>query len=907
MGSVADAVGDFIGDVIDAIVNIVSVIWNQIVMPILEFVFSIFGIVDEEVITVQKTSTLLFGENDVDVVNQASVKAVMSMMHDGGSYFPWYMKYTRTIKAQMTAFYRYADRGKYIHGLPNMEIYGGQVDYDAIDAALDIEIGVASTRLSVATERPSDELHYKNLLQATPTFYLPWANTLTYDDQYSVSWDDYRIDSVEFNVGTGDYDISISRTAEEALFWIEGPVHIVEGDSATYTIKSNREVPVGESITINLAYTGTAPGTDYNEVASVVMLAETSEIDAVVTTVENVAADGSRTIIVTIDSVENTDAAFEEVGIHTIDSVTTTITDDEGIILTMSSIVIAESSGPAVVTVKLEEAATGGFTVDYDFTDVTALEGIDYTGTADSLVFVGTAGETHDITIPITTPDGDDDGETFEVYFTACDDGDVDISYVCTITIDDGTDVDPAADTVEVYDIITKAAYTSEQALTITYHKDTDPSTEWFYWVYILSDNTYPEIDPTTTILSNMDMFPIAILKSLGVEVNDDKTSDEYITTKKLLDTVDLDIEDILENAATNDSYSAVQDMFINFAVSPFSEVEIVSQALWLNFHAIIVTNGVTSNTNQYTAAFSEQSVNNAVVWSDQSHEEGITGKLPNCQLYYHKMIDDVLIIRCKTGAFEYSEIRVSDLAGMAAIVKDGYHAVAWSAIGDEHFTIPLSHFLVTEMDPLDQMRLYPYSLRLDAYALDVTELEWYKTSIFMSLFKLVMIIVTIFTAGATSGVYAVVQAIVTQLLIIELVTYIAELTGNHALAAIVGVIATMYLGAGAELGFASPEGMLTASTNFCDNITAAHSVEIQKLADDIRQLNKDVEARMEEIESAGDEGDNPITAEFLVALKSVNTQMFPSISAQYDFDLCYDYDRLVADYYDVKLKLGVA
>ena len=909
MSGIVDSISNFISDAIDFVVDAVSAVWNQIVVPYLEFCFSLFGIVDEDVITVQKTSTLMYGTNPVDIIDQTNVKSVMSMVQQGGSFFPWYMKYTSVPKAQLSAFYRFAETGRYIHGLPDMEIHGGDIDYTAVDTALDDAIGTACTRLSLSTHNISDELYYQNLIQASPHFYLPWANTLTHSDQHSVSWDDWTLDSVDFNSGTGDFDLSISRTAAEAVFWIEGPVHIVEGDSATHTIYCNRTVPVGETVTINFAYSGTAPGTDYTEVASVIMASSTSEVDIIITTNENGVSDGSRTIITTIDSITNTNAAFEEVGIGLLNQVTTTITDDEGIILTMGSVVVVESIGIATIPVKLESATTGAFTADYDFTDVTAIGGIDYTDTPGQLNFAGISGEVQNIIVPITTADGDDDGETFEVYFTACSDSAVDIAYVCTVTIDDGTGVTPVVSTVEVYDTISKIAYIPEQTLTVEYYEDINPATEWFYWVYALSDNTYPDADPTTAIIGNMEMFPVAILRSLGVDVNADKETDEYKTTKKLLSTVDLDIDEVIASAALNESYSDVQDMFVNFSISPATEEAIVSKALWLNFYAIIIDNNVTSNIDQYTAAFSEQSINNAVVWSDQTYVEGIEGILPDCSKYYHESISGILYIRRRASETTYDEITISNLSGMAAIVKGGYHAVAWTALGDENFTIPLSHYLVTRMNHIDQMLLFQHAFRLDAYALQVIHLEWYETEAFGDLFKLTMIVLTIVTLGAASGPLAVFEQILLQLLVTEIVMYIAELTGNPALAAIVGVIATMYLGdASGAFDFMSPESVLKASTDFADNLTLVYSEEINQLGEDIRDLNITIEDRMKEQKEAleGAQPDSPITAEFLVALKSVDTGLFPAIDAQYDYKEFFNYDRIVADYHDLNLQVGV-
>jgi len=57
MSAVIDFIEEVLTVVWDAFVVIVTVIWDEIVMPILEEVFSWFGIVDEDIVHVQRVSS----------------------------------------------------------------------------------------------------------------------------------------------------------------------------------------------------------------------------------------------------------------------------------------------------------------------------------------------------------------------------------------------------------------------------------------------------------------------------------------------------------------------------------------------------------------------------------------------------------------------------------------------------------------------------------------------------------------------------------------------------------------------------------------------------------------------------------------------------------------------------------
>jgi len=930
MGSVASFISDTISGAFDAIADALTGLWDSIITPMLEEVFGWFGIEDETAVIVNKTSVMLFADNTEDVVHKANVKAVMSMTLEGGSFFPLYMQYTRVTASQIKGFHRYAEQERYVHGLPTLSVKGIDVDYAALDAALNTEKGPSVTRLSNISQFPSDEIYFKNILQATPYFYIPWANTLTFTDPYGASWDDYELDELTYFGGTNTYEYGVSRVAEEALFWIEGPVHIVEGDSATYTVTSNRAVPVGESVTVNMTYGGTASGSDYTAVATAVILAGNTTVQFTVTTNEDVASQGSRTIIVTLDSITNTNAAFEAVGVGVLNAVTTTITDDEGLILTMPSVLVAEVSGSAVIPVKLEAAAAGAFIVNYGFTDGTAIGGgVDYDSTPGVLNFAGTLGEVQNITVPITTADGDDDKEYFTVNLTACDDPLVDITQTATVTITDDTEVDPAPGTVVLSDVVNFAGYTSKSSMVVTYHHDADPDSEWFYWIYKYSDNTYPDIDPTMSAITDLDMLPIGILRHDKTSINIDKSTEEYKTTKRLIDYLGFNMDDMIDNIEENDYISDVTDCFLNLAASPNSVGEKVSKIMYLQFYEIIVVNTIESNSGHFSMSFSEQDVQNATVWSDHTHTPGISGTLANGQEYEHEVeiipeIEEELVpgeglvitqeqssnlyIRYQTGPGLYDEIYLKNLNSMAAIQYNGYHDLAFNKVGDDNFTIPLSYAMLKRLDPLEMMVLYQDIIRLDMYSLQVVEIAWYQTQGFMNLFQFAMIVITVLTAGLASGPLAILQQLLVNYLIVELVIFLAERTGNAELAAIVGIVAMIYLGDAtgmATFDFATAEGLINASTQFANNLTTAYDVEMQGIKEDIEDLNVKATERLEEIKEADTE-QSPIDAEFLVALKSVDTTVFPAVKAQYNYDLLYNYDILIKQYHDNRLQIGV-
>jgi len=905
--------------IIETVIDVYIEVWQEIVVPILEEIFAWFGIVDETVLFVDRTSVPLFGTNTLDVVQQARTQAALSMLATGESYFISYTRQASVAKGQMKGYYRYAENGHYINALPELTVKSTIINTAAIDTALPLHLGFIANRLSAVATFPRDEIFFKNKLQLYPYKYKPWSNSLTFKDPNGVLRSDYTFSSLVFNAFTKKYIITVQRIVQQAIFWIEGVTHVVEGQTASFTVKSNRVVPPGKSVTINLSYSGTATG--YTPVTSAVMLAGTQQVVVPITVLNDVVANGNRSLIVTVDSITNTGVAFEDVAVGVQNQAVTTITDNEGVILTMNSIVATELSGVATIPVKLENASAGAFTVDYAFTDVEAIAGIDYVATPGTLNFAGTAGEIQNVIVPIL-PDSADDNETFILRFTSTSDVTVDITQQCIVTITDGTAVDPAPGTSVVTGTITENPYTKQRTMVITYHNSSKPSSEWFYWLYKFGDKTYPDITSEKDTLTNLEMLPVAILRKNKTFINKDKTTEEYLTTKALLNKIGLSLDDLIDNIKTNDGSTGgtgianLDDAFINFSASPSTLNWLISKILYLSFYELIVVNNVQSTSNEYSITFEEQDIQNATVWTNHTFTPSLTGLLPNGKDYYHSISGNDLTILSKTATNIYDKIVVQGLNGMTSIKYAGHSQIAVSTLSDKNFTVPISHYTLNQLTVQDQMEVYQHILRMDLYSAQLVHIAWYETSTFTDLLQFTLIIITVVvaivtapTGGLGSLAFETLKQVLINIAITEMVVYIADKTGNAELAAVVGVITAIVLSQGAPISFdlTSSEGLLNASTNFADNLTAAHGVVNQQLGEDIAAVNTEFEARMKDIEDVNNKlNSQEITTEFIVALNSADTSIYPAVEAQYNFDLIYNYDRLVANYHNINLQTGV-
>jgi hypothetical protein len=302
------------------------------------------------------------------------------------------------------------------------------------------------------------------------------------------------------------------------------------------------------------------------------------------------------------------------------------------------------------------------------------------------------------------------------------------------------------------------------------------------------------------------------------------------------------------------------------------------------------------------------------MTWTKHFHETGKVGTLTDSKNYHHYIGEitengktgTLLYIQHQTAPGLFEELRIQDLNGMSTIKKDGYASISANALGDATFTIPVSHFIINQLTKKEQLVLYEHILRIDAYAAELQHLEFYETEAFINFFNFAAIAITIFTLGTASGYVEIAKQLLYQYLVTQLVIKIAELTGSPELAALIGLAALAVGGTysgDSALGFLEPEMLLLASTNFADNLTTVYNLDMQGIKTEIEQMEEMYEERLEAHEI---KEDNPITAEFLVALNSIDNGTFPAIRAQYDFDVMFEYDVIIKDYYNNHYRTGI-
>ncbi|MDO6525671.1 Calx-beta domain-containing protein [Motilimonas sp. 1_MG-2023] len=208
---------------------------------------------------------------------------------------------------------------------------------------------------------------------------------------------------------TGTATINDEPVGQEdtVLVSIAGPGSVVEGSVAQdYTVTLSEAVPAGQSVTVDLVYSGVAQdGSDFTKVAQVTIPAGETSVKFDITTLDDVLAEGSEDFTITLGNI-NDGGVFEAIKADpSSNAVTTTINDEP---VGQEDTVLVSIAGPGSVvegsvaqdyTVTLSEAVPAGqsVTVDLVYSGV-AQDGSDFTKVAQVTIPAGETSVKFDIT-----------------------------------------------------------------------------------------------------------------------------------------------------------------------------------------------------------------------------------------------------------------------------------------------------------------------------------------------------------------------------------------------------------------------------------------------------------------------------------------------------------------------------
>lgn len=454
-------------------------------------------------------------------------------------------------------------------------------------------------------------------------------------------------------------------------------------------------------------------------------------------------------------------------------------------------------------------------------------------------------------------------------------------------------------------------------------------SGEFLYWLYeIGSGNT--TLDNSEQFLSYTELLPIVTLRSNTANI----TGEEYNDAKEILDSIGVNIDDIMEGIDSNPEIESIRSAFIYFGIDMCESNPIIAKILYLMFDELYYQASL-SSAKGYAATFTEGVFNASLGWRSQARNV-INGSIGVIDTYTNHVVGDNIVIRKQETETEYIEY-IIEYVSVTNMISAGsmwdVNIRAPSTTGN--CVIPIAKELVYELSPLEQIELFGLSLRLAVFSATVTHLEFYETEEFGTFLKVVAVIVTIvitvLSVGTASGwswagfttliesitVAGALSSIAVGMAITMAFSKLIDMTDNpylKALFAAVVVVAAFYFG-NYDYGMKSismvADELVNQVTNYVEELMIALGESVQlfetKLDDRMKELEKYGESMAESLLSTLDVLNLYKLQDRKPTIDSVDLMMYKARDIQYDWQLAKGQALYTVTYdYDKYFKLGV-
>ncbi len=473
----------------------------------------------------------------------------------------------------------------------------------------------------------------------------------------------------------------------------------------------------------------------------------------------------------------------------------------------------------------------------------------------------------------------------------------------------------------------------TEQYYIVEYYVTATPANK-FIWLYQESLGTYPTLDTTNEAVVS-DIYPIVPVRLDFNNVNEDETSEEYITTKALLKKTKIDLDEFTEaitkqpNDAGDlvdvDDLDKISDIFILYGLSIYGTAEVEQKALYNLFSGLIPLSRV--DINDYTAdlvsvdkeviknVYTVDStnfnyeINYSYITSTEMKGQILGGRdysvaytvLADSDYSGYRVVESYITIQAKIDANTYDEIVVKGLYLTHTIKTVRNDTIAevfllafeeGTELTEEHknFIIPLSQSEINNLSIREVDFLIPRCAHTIIYASDSQYVKWYRTGAFgtflqLAFFALGLIISPIDPSGTSTKIlFELAKRLVVQYAIeFILQKLLVEFSGNKKAQVAILAIATFIsikANKAGLLDLSTVEELIIATNALSKSITTYTKTEADALEEQYQTFLGDIKSIEEDLKDAQDFLDVRSTLD----ISAVSTSNYNSYEKPEDF-----------------------
>lgn len=414
------------------------------------------------------------------------------------------------------------------------------------------------------------------------------------------------------------------------------------------------------------------------------------------------------------------------------------------------------------------------------------------------------------------------------------------------------------------------------------------------YFQYLYNQGTYPALDASANTdnfeYTDSDMLPIVPVKKNFAYINANTTSEEYLSCYKLVKTLNLDINTLVNAVKDNADESQIRDAYMMFGLPIYSTVEATQKALFFNWWILAFTSDVTKTDYDNNPAGADP-VFNILQVNEQTFQWVIkynyiqvwatygsfgTGEVGNCDSVVTHIPNDenlgtlsYITYRYQVNEGRYYTLKVHgpiilhNVRNLSGHIQNTICELTTDTSLQPNFFMPCASSIVSSsyvLNNFEREQVIHDSLSMCIYAVDQVHLEWYETPAFLSFLSVVIqvvgIIYLIYTwdPEGTASIWALAAAILYQFAIAWAFRRVLEIYAkdNPALRAL-ATIAYIYLAAQGTPGYdlSSAEALMYAVQAAISAATIEISYQAEVLQDNYDNLLETYNERKEEIEKA--------------------------------------------------------
>ena len=377
-----------------------------------------------------------------------------------------------------------------------------------------------------------------------------------------------------------------------------------------------------------------------------------------------------------------------------------------------------------------------------------------------------------------------------------------------------------------------------------------DPAADYFhakyevdgqpkYWIYKNDSGTYPTLDAVFTDdpAVSGSYFPFAYFRYNKQSVIQDKTTDAYKTSKKMVEYVGMDYDLLAESIDENPDIGDVEQAMLVMAVPAVSTDEIECRYLFDYFDTLhYAMDGGTSAAVSAVGSrfFRKASEGRSIVIKDNLFKmalqnsgiykrlvAGTIGPIGTCTSTYNPITEETVVMDQESGVLSpvlsvakqhvykkqiatglCEEITVKDLRMVYWVFGE------YTTTGDENddiLLIPIDRTISSRYSMGDREHLYARSLHFVFNSRVVTKVKWYQTGVFKAILIIAAAVISLYDGGwtlatilTTAGIQALIVTIIVTMIVGEIFAVAFRLfvkVFGADVAMIIAIVAILYGG----------------------------------------------------------------------------------------------------------------